>query len=111
MGSYPSECVQKFVNLALKCCKDDPDERPSMAQVVRELDNIWMMMPDKDSEMSEYPGKEVMSSPASSSRVSYPGKEAMSSVASSSIVTTSYGSEYVSGSDLISGAIPGIAPR
>ncbi|XP_047941924.1 probable LRR receptor-like serine/threonine-protein kinase At1g06840 isoform X3 [Salvia hispanica] len=102
MGSYPSECVQKFVNLALKCCKDDPDERPSMAQVVRELDNIWMMMPDKDSEISDYPAKEVMS---------YPGKEVMSSVASSSIVTTSYGSEYVSGSDLISGAIPGVAPR
>ena len=73
-----------------------------MAQVVRELDNIWMMMPDKDSEISDYPAKEVMS---------YPGKEVMSSVASSSIVTTSYGSEYVSGSDLISGAIPGVAPR
>ncbi|KAG6418051.1 hypothetical protein SASPL_120249 [Salvia splendens] len=111
MGSYPSECVQKFVNLALKCCKDDPDERPSMAQVVRELDNIWMMMPDKDSEISEYPAKEVMGSPVSSSRVSYPGKEAMSSLTSSSIVTASYGSVNVSGSDLISGAIPGVAPR
>lgn len=99
MGSYPSECVQKFINLALKCCKDDPDERPSMAQVVRELENIWTMMPEKDTEMTEstmsYPGKEVMSSPPSSS----------------SFVTTSYVSENVTGSDLISGAIPSVAPR
>ncbi|KAK4859096.1 hypothetical protein QYF36_026811 [Acer negundo] len=36
MGSYPSECVEKFVTLALKCCKDDTDARPSMAEVVRE---------------------------------------------------------------------------
>ncbi|XP_057789771.1 probable LRR receptor-like serine/threonine-protein kinase At1g06840 isoform X2 [Salvia miltiorrhiza] len=99
MGSYPSECVQKFINLALKCCKDDPDERPSMAQVVRELENIWMMMPEKDTEI-------ITESP-----MSYPGKEVMTPPSSSSFVTTSYASENVTGRDLISGAIPSVAPR
>ncbi|KAL7201295.1 hypothetical protein ACSBR1_033073 [Camellia fascicularis] len=31
MGSYPSDCVERFVNLALKCCQDETDNRPSMA--------------------------------------------------------------------------------
>ncbi|KAL0460379.1 UNVERIFIED_CONTAM: putative LRR receptor-like serine/threonine-protein kinase [Sesamum latifolium] len=40
MGSYPSECVEKFVNLALKCCQEETDARPSMAEVVRELESM-----------------------------------------------------------------------
>ncbi|KAL7113791.1 hypothetical protein ACP275_04G081200 [Erythranthe tilingii] len=44
MGSYPSECVGRFLTLALKCCKNETEERPSMAKVVRELENIWLMM-------------------------------------------------------------------
>ncbi|KAJ0075648.1 hypothetical protein Patl1_35055 [Pistacia atlantica] len=43
MGSYPSDCVDKFLTLALKCCQDETDARPSMAEVVRELENIWHM--------------------------------------------------------------------
>ncbi|PPS13232.1 hypothetical protein GOBAR_AA07434 [Gossypium barbadense] len=35
MGSYPSECVEKFVTLALKCSQDETDGRPSMAEVSR----------------------------------------------------------------------------
>ncbi|KAL8147542.1 hypothetical protein AgCh_005027 [Apium graveolens] len=37
MGSYPSECVKRFLSLALKCCQENTDSRPSMAEVVREL--------------------------------------------------------------------------
>ncbi|KAH6766090.1 Leucine-rich repeat protein kinase family protein [Perilla frutescens var. hirtella] len=100
MGSYPCECVEKLVILALKCCKDDPDERPSMAGVVRELENIWMMMPETDTKITEelvisYPGKVVSPPPSSSS----------------SLAITSFASESVAGSDLISGAIPSVAPR
>lgn len=98
MGSYPSECVQKFINLALKCCRDDPDERPSMVQVVREVENIWTMMPEKDTQITE------------PTTFSYP-ENVFSSPSSSSFVTTSYASENVTGSDLISGAIPSVAPR
>ncbi|KAB1211956.1 hypothetical protein CJ030_MR5G023736 [Morella rubra] len=53
MGSYPFECVAKFVTLALKCCQDEPDSRPSMAEVVRELENIWHMMPESDIKMAD----------------------------------------------------------
>ena len=48
MGSYPSESVEKFVKLALKCCQEGTDARPSIAEVVRELENIWLMMPESD---------------------------------------------------------------
>lgn len=97
MGSYPYECVEKFLNLALKCCQDDTDERPSMAKVVRELEDIWMMMPETDTEITE-------------SLVSEPGK-VVTPPSSSSFPTTSYVSEDVSGSDLISGVNPSVAPR
>ncbi|KAL2484960.1 Leucine-rich repeat protein kinase family protein [Abeliophyllum distichum] len=46
MGSYPSECMEKFVPLALSCCQDKPEERPSMLEVVRELENILRLVPD-----------------------------------------------------------------
>lgn len=51
MGPYPSECVEKFIALALKCCEDKPEDRPSMLDVVRELETIQSilnMMPDID---------------------------------------------------------------
>ncbi|KAL0389153.1 UNVERIFIED_CONTAM: putative LRR receptor-like serine/threonine-protein kinase [Sesamum calycinum] len=101
MGSYPSECVEKFVILALKCCQDETDERPSMAVVVRELENIWSMMPESDSKITE----SVVSKPG---MVPTPPSSISSS---SSTLRTPYVSQDVSGSDLVSGAIPCVAPR
>lgn len=46
MGSYPSVCMEKFVLLALSCCQDKPEDRPSMLEVVRELEEILRLMPD-----------------------------------------------------------------
>lgn len=95
MGSYPSECVEKFVSLALSCCKDETDARPSMAQVVRELENIWRMTPEADAIPSE-------------SMVTEPRKNVpMSSMPSEN----PYMSSDVSGSDLLSNVIPTISPR
>uniref|UniRef100_A0A2N9EM02 non-specific serine/threonine protein kinase n=1 Tax=Fagus sylvatica TaxID=28930 RepID=A0A2N9EM02_FAGSY len=75
MGSYPSECVVKFFTLALKCCQEETDARPSMAEVVRELDSIWLMMPDSDirsaDPMITNAEKEV-TPPSSSSTVKHP---------------------------------------
>ncbi|KAF2296928.1 hypothetical protein GH714_012982 [Hevea brasiliensis] len=48
MGSYPSNCMEKFLNLAMKCCHDETDSRPSMADVVRELETIWAIIADSD---------------------------------------------------------------
>jgi serine/threonine protein kinase len=97
MGSYPSECVVKFFTLALKCCQEETDARPSMAEVVRELDSIWLMMPDSDirsaDPMITNAEKEV-TPPSSSSTVKHPNV-----------------SFDVSGSDLVSGVVPSITPR
>ncbi|GLT56631.1 hypothetical protein SLA2020_296610 [Shorea laevis] len=46
LGSYPSECVEKFVNLAMKCCQDESNSRPSMIEVVQTLETIGLMMPE-----------------------------------------------------------------
>ncbi|XP_020102152.1 probable LRR receptor-like serine/threonine-protein kinase At1g06840 isoform X3 [Ananas comosus] len=46
MGPYPPECIEQFVLLALRCCQDETDARPSMSEVVRELEIIWKMMPE-----------------------------------------------------------------
>lgn len=98
MGSYPSDCVEKFLTLALKCCEDDTDSRPSMAEVVRQLENIWLMMPESDTKTTEplftpKAGKEV-TPPSSSSEIKNP-----------------FLSLDVSGSNLDSGVIPTIVPR
>ncbi|KAK9941013.1 hypothetical protein M0R45_017643 [Rubus argutus] len=99
MGSYPSDCVEKFLSLALKCCQDETDARPSMAEVVRELENVWFMMPESESKITESvssdkTGKAVSDPPSSSNAGKNP-----------------YVSSDVSGSDLVSGVIPTITPR
>lgn len=97
MGSYPPDCIEKFASLALRCVQDETDARPSMAEVVTELEAIWRMTPEADNTMSESIATESI------------GK----SVPPSSSLDTrnSYLSSDVSGSNLISGAIPTIAPR
>ncbi|XP_058195943.1 probable LRR receptor-like serine/threonine-protein kinase At1g06840 [Rhododendron vialii] len=101
MGAYPAECVERFVNLGLKCCQEETDARPSMAEVVRELETIWGMMPEFDTKTTESlssdPGK-VMS-PSSSISSEMKNKH------------TPYVSGDISGSDLVSGVIPTITPR
>ncbi|KAK8631269.1 hypothetical protein V6N13_080024 [Hibiscus sabdariffa] len=52
LGWYPSECMERMVGLALSCCHDNPEKRPSMLEVVRELEYILGMMPQTDSAYS-----------------------------------------------------------
>jgi len=101
MGSYPSEHVEKFLTLALKCVNDEPDDRPTMAEVVRELENIWNVMPESDTRRAE----SITSGSVSDS------SKAMSTPSSSSAIRTAFVSGDVSGSDLVSGVIPSIKPR
>ncbi|KOM47134.1 hypothetical protein LR48_Vigan07g083800 [Vigna angularis] len=96
--SYPSEYAERFLTLALKCCKDSPDERPKMAEVARELEYICSMLPDSDTKGAEYVKSD------SSGTI-------FSSEPSSSIIRTPFISGDVSGSDLVSGSIPTIKPR
>lgn len=97
MGSYPSECVERFLALALRCCQDKPEQRPSMLDVVRELENILRMMPETGLDLSV-------------SESSYFGE----STPSSSLAFVSrdpVSSSNMLGSDLVSGSIPTIIPR
>jgi serine/threonine protein kinase len=97
MGSYPSECVVKFFTLALKCCEEETDARPSMAEVTRELEGIWLMMPDSDIRTTDAMGSDA--------------EKVMTPPSSSSMVQNPYVSSDVSGSDLVSGVVPSIVPR
>lgn len=99
MGSYPSEHVEKFLTLAMKCCEDEPEARPRMAEVVRELENIWSTMPESDTKRAEFVSSDS-------------GKtDSNSTPSSSSAMKTPFVSGDVSGSDLVSGVIPSIKPR
>uniref|UniRef100_A0A6N2LGT4 non-specific serine/threonine protein kinase n=1 Tax=Salix viminalis TaxID=40686 RepID=A0A6N2LGT4_SALVM len=97
MGSYPSDCVDKFLTLAMKCCNGETDARPSMADVVRELESIWHMMSESDT--------------ATADITSIDNGEEMSPPPSSSMMTNPCVSSEVSGSDLVSGVVPTIPPR
>ncbi|XP_027332565.1 probable LRR receptor-like serine/threonine-protein kinase At1g06840 isoform X2 [Abrus precatorius] len=96
--SYPIEYVERFLTLALKCCKDATDERPKMAEVARELEYIYSMIPESDTKRAEYVTSD------SSGTI-------FSSQPSSSTVKPPFISGDVSGSDLVSGDIPTIRPR
>nr|GMC97697.1 probable LRR receptor-like serine/threonine-protein kinase At1g06840 isoform X1 [Ipomoea batatas] len=96
MGSFPSECAERFVALALRCCSERQDERPSMHDVVRELETILGMMPEEevDTPKSNYRFDGIMASSFSNT-----GKYQTGS------------SSNVFGSDLVSDATLSITPR
>jgi Leucine-rich repeat (LRR) protein len=99
MGSYPSECLEPFASLALRCCKDETDARPAIAEVVQVLQKIVQLMP---------PGADLSSTPSLQSHI-YPMGIEKSSIDIST--ENPYISSDITGSDLLSGNIPGVAPR
>ncbi|KZV50347.1 putative LRR receptor-like serine/threonine-protein kinase, partial [Dorcoceras hygrometricum] len=100
MGQYPSECVKKFMALALRCTLDETKDRPLMLEIVRELENIFAMLPESDSTALEL-NLNVSSSGTSSA-----------SIPTFSDRRSTYGTmDLIPGSDLVSGVIPTIKPR
>ncbi|ONM36852.1 probable LRR receptor-like serine/threonine-protein kinase At1g06840 isoform X1 [Zea mays] len=99
MSSYPPECVKRFLSLAIRCCRDDTEERPYMADIVRELETIRSMLPE---------GEDVLSSTSGSGLLA-------KSMSSSSTTTTGalYVSSHISGSGQADSGIPSgmVAPR
>ncbi|KAI5020511.1 hypothetical protein ZWY2020_045399 [Hordeum vulgare] len=94
MGSVPGECVEQFATLGLRCCQLETDARPSMAEVLMELETISQMMPDTH-------GAPLESVAASSSSGVTGGDEQYMTASSSSLPSRS----------LVSGAVPSINPR
>ncbi|KAL5807667.1 hypothetical protein ACOSQ3_028358 [Xanthoceras sorbifolium] len=102
MGPYSPECLKRFMTLAVKCCEDDREARPSMLEVVRELENISSLLPP---EADTIPTESDVSA---SSEMS--GIIASSTPYSRRSLYTSDGLLEV-GSKLVSGVIPTIRPR
>ncbi|KAG6631010.1 hypothetical protein CIPAW_13G060800 [Carya illinoinensis] len=100
MDSYPSDYVVKFFSLAMRCCEDETDARPSMAEVVRELESIWLSMGGPDIKMS-YP------MPMITDAVKLDNLPSSSSMENPFVSM----STDASGSNLVSGVIPTITPR
>lgn len=102
MGPYPSDCIKKLMALALRCSMDETKDRPSMLEVVRELENISSMVPESDNTAS---GLNLNMSSSGNSVASPP---------SSSLYDerrTYVSMDLLPGSDLVSGVIPTINPR
>ncbi|KAL9253161.1 putative LRR receptor-like serine/threonine-protein kinase [Drosera capensis] len=98
MGSYPSDCLMRFVALALRCCHLDPEKRPSMLDVVRELENLLLVVPDSVS---------VSAAPS----VASGSFSALSSLGNDALKYTHASSSILSESELTTGYISAVAPR
>ncbi|OVA13682.1 Protein kinase domain [Macleaya cordata] len=98
MGSYPAECLEEFISLALRCCQEKPQARPSMLEIVRDLERMLSMTQEFSSSLFDFEYSEKSTLPSSSS-TSYVKWD------------THLSSSGVYGSDLLSGVIPNITPR
>ncbi|KMT06488.1 hypothetical protein BVRB_7g156650 isoform A [Beta vulgaris subsp. vulgaris] len=96
MGTYPSECVEKFIALAVRCCQDKPDMRPCMLEVVRELENVLQLIPESMT-MSDTTSLQSRSSSTTTSLTNVSKFARMPS--------------DISGSDLTTTVMPTITPR
>ncbi|KAG7027522.1 putative LRR receptor-like serine/threonine-protein kinase [Cucurbita argyrosperma subsp. argyrosperma] len=103
LGSVSAECLERFAALALSCCHDKPEDRPSMRVVVRELENILNMMHDDSGTLC--------SNLSPSSSTGLPSSPTSTSASASYIARDQFASGSISGSDLISGVEPAIRPR
>lgn len=92
MGPYSSDCVKKFLDLAVKCSLDEQKDRPFMLEVVRELENTTCMLPAIDNNNIAL-DLDVSTSPTSAN----------------SRHTTTY--TTMEGIELVSGVIPSIRSR
>ncbi|CAI0408217.1 unnamed protein product [Linum tenue] len=121
MGSYPSECVERLVSLALRCCNERPETRPPVAEVVRELEVIVKMMPPAEAALAvaDYVDEDRPSETGVSGSSCTVEGPSSSSASAAFYTSSSNGGGVgerpsllsVSGSDLMSGVAPTITPR
>ncbi|GAB2267627.1 hypothetical protein Dimus_002608 [Dionaea muscipula] len=108
MGSnFPSDGVERFVALALRCCHLDPEKRPSMLDVVRELENMLQMVPPEMSNTVSAASSLVSRSASCSS----PPSSSSTNVTSTFTQGEGASSSLISASDLTSGYFATVTPR
>lgn len=94
---YSEEGVKRFMELAIRCCRDEPVERPGMLEIVRELENLFTK------EEKPYSSPSVQSSSAS-------GMSGFFAPGLGSYNNNNTFSQFTA-NELVSGVIPSIAPR
>lgn len=99
MGEYPSEYVENFIALAVRCCQDKPEMRPCILDVVRELENVLQLVPESMS-MSDITSLQSHST-SSTTNTSF----------SNNVSKYAQMSSDVSGSDLTTTVMPTFIPR
>lgn len=98
IGAYNLESVKKFMQLALKCCQEETKARPTMLEVVRELENLCSVIPQSEANNpSDSNGSSSTASGFASTSLYYERNMYISS-------------DYA-GSNLVSGVFPDIKPR
>ncbi|CAN1228286.1 Probable LRR receptor-like serine/threonine-protein kinase At5g37450, partial [Linum perenne] len=113
--SYSKGCTHKFMGLALRCCHDEAKARPSMSEVVRELEDLCSSIaagPKAHSgTMSEEEGKWRSYGAMELERSGNSSTSGGVKTSSSGNTLTFMSSAGFRGSDLVSGVIPTIRPR
>uniref|UniRef100_A0A0E0C9H6 non-specific serine/threonine protein kinase n=1 Tax=Oryza meridionalis TaxID=40149 RepID=A0A0E0C9H6_9ORYZ len=102
-SSSSPECVARLASLAVKCCKDETDARPSMADVVRELDAIRSALPEGEELLPEYGDQS-----ATSNSLTATGPLSSSSTTGALFISSGSGGHANSKSGIPSGTV---APR
>ncbi|KAK1265328.1 putative LRR receptor-like serine/threonine-protein kinase [Acorus gramineus] len=98
MGDYPSDCLEKFADLALKCCQHESEARPSITEVVRELEMIMHMISESDVTPSDTNTSFSSGGVTPVSSSSMPtGSASMISSSITSTITSTNGSDPLSG--------------
>lgn len=97
---YSEEGVKRFMELAIRCCRDEPVERPGMLEIVRELENLFTK------EEKPYSSPSVQSSSAS-------GMSGFFAAGLGSYNNNNNNNTFsqFTANELVSGVIPSIAPR
>lgn len=97
VAHYPPELLESFMQFALACCKDMPEARPTMSEVVRDLEELGRKYADI------FPDGYSLDMPTMSSR--------MSTSLPTSYPYSSRDRDSADTSELLSGTVLHVAPR
>ena len=113
MGSHNDEsCVKRFMDLALKCTKDEPRGRPLMLEIVRELENIISTLPQLSHDHTTTNHNTNTSSSSSLGFSPFSSSAGLSAqLGNFGRINLDLSTDQYHGSDLVSGVIPTIKPR
>lgn len=108
-ASYPAEALESFLQLALSCCREMPEARPTMAELVRDLEELGRRY------AGIFPDGYSLDMPMSSH--SMPSSRTTSTTSSLPMSYPTYSAsqpedrDHGDASELLSGTVMHVAPR